>query len=79
MHGADQMHNVRLRHQAHLQMGTGWLGIPGHMVGVREVRGSNSGEPFLCSASNFAEDTLGEKRNSVRDITQHATTDFTMH
>ena len=40
---------VRLRLQVHIQMGsdTGWLGIPGHGVGVREVRGSIPGGTTL--------------------------------
>ena len=56
------MHQVRLRHQAHPQMATkslsgsdtGWFNILGHVVGVREVRGSNPGGTFLLLCPNFA-------------------------
>ena len=42
----------------------GWLGIPGHVVGVREVRSDrNPGDRFLCSAPISRE--IGEKRKSV--------------
>ena len=41
---------------------TGWLGIPDHVVGVKDVRGSNPAEtiPLLCP--NFAGDRREKKK-----------------
>ena len=62
LRGGNQMHYVRLRHQANIKMGTkslpGWLGIPDHGVGLREVRGSNPRGTTLIFAPVFPADRL---------------------
>ena len=54
-----------LRRQANIQIGmgsdTGWLGIPGHGVGVREVQGSNPVGTALIFAPVFTGYSLGTR------------------